>query len=82
MLFRGSANLENRPIYLFDELVEDQDPQFRKFFYRKLLPKMKEKGKIIIAVTHDDHYFDVADKIFKMYLGKIEMIEDIAIREI
>jgi cyclic peptide transporter len=68
--------LEDSPAYLFDELAADQDPQFRKFFYRELLPKMKEDGKIVIAITHDDHYFDVADRVIKMDLGKIEKIAD------
>jgi len=67
--------LEDAPIYLFDEVAADQDPEFRKFFYRTLLQKMKEEGKIIIAITHDDHYFDVADKIIKMDMGKIEAVD-------
>lgn len=28
------------------------------------------EGKIIIDITHDDHYFSVADKILEMNLGK------------
>jgi len=68
--------LEDRPIYLFDEIAADQDPEFRKFFYRDLLPRMKEKGKVIIAITHDDHYFDVADKIVRMDMGKIDILEE------
>ena len=67
--------LENSPIYLFDEIAADQDPEFRKFFYRDLLPRMKAEGKIVIAITHDDHYFDVADKIVKLDMGKIEEIQ-------
>ncbi|MGD2085260.1 MAG: cyclic peptide export ABC transporter [Candidatus Aminicenantes bacterium] len=67
--------LESRPIYLFDELAANQDPGFRKFFYRELLLEMKKQGKIVIAVTHDDHYFDVADKIIKMDMGKIDMMQ-------
>jgi cyclic peptide transporter len=67
--------LEDRPIYLFDELAADQDPEFRKFFYRELLVKMKEMGKMVIAITHDDHYFDVADRVIKMDMGQIELIE-------
>lgn len=67
--------LEDRPIYLFDEIAADQDPAFRRFFYRDLLQRMKEKGKIVIAITHDDHYFDVADKVIKMDLGKIDLLE-------
>jgi cyclic peptide transporter len=67
--------LEDSPIYLFDEVAADQDPEFRKFFYRDLLQRMKKEGKIVIAITHDDHYFDVADKIIKLDLGKIEKVD-------
>jgi cyclic peptide transporter len=67
--------LEDRPIYLFDEVAADQDPGFRKFFYRELLMRMKEEGKIVIAITHDDHYFDVADRVIKMDMGKIDLVE-------
>ncbi len=66
--------LEDRPIYLFDEVAADQDPEFRKFFYRNLLTRMKEKGKTVIAITHDDHYFDVADRVVKMDLGRIDKV--------
>jgi ABC-type siderophore export system fused ATPase/permease subunit len=33
---------------------------------------MREKGKIIIAITHDDHYFDIADKVLKINQGQLE----------
>jgi cyclic peptide transporter len=67
--------LENNPVYLFDEIAAGQDPDFRKFFYRELIPRMKKDGKIVIAITHDDHYFDAADKIIKMDMGKIEFVK-------
>lgn len=63
--------LENSQIYLFDEWAADQDSEFKKIFYRKLLPEMKKSGKIVIAITHDDNYFDVADRIIKMDMGKV-----------
>ncbi|HYC27184.1 MAG TPA: cyclic peptide export ABC transporter, partial [Chitinophagaceae bacterium] len=65
--------LEDSPVCLFDEWAADQDPDYRNFFYRTLLPEMKKQGKIIIAITHDDNYFDVADRILKMKQGKIEI---------
>ncbi len=68
--------LEDSPIYLFDEWAADQDPGYRHFFYKTLLPKMKSLGKIVIAITHDDHYFSVADKILKMNEGKLETYSD------
>jgi len=64
--------LEDSPIYLFDEWAADQDPEYRNFFYRTLLPEMKMAGKIVIAITHDDNYFDVADKVLKMKQGKVD----------
>jgi ABC-type siderophore export system fused ATPase/permease subunit len=64
--------LEGSPIYLFDEWAADQDPAYRQFFYRSLLPAMKMAGKIIIAITHDEHYFDVADRVYIMDQGKLD----------
>jgi len=63
--------LEDRPMYLFDEWAADQDPEFRDFFYRELLPELKKNGKCVIAITHDDRYFDIADRLIKMELGKV-----------
>lgn len=63
--------LEDSPIYLFDEWAADQDPTYRNFFYKTILPEMKAAGKIIIAITHDDHYFDTADRVFEMKQGKL-----------
>ncbi|WP_235075141.1 cyclic peptide export ABC transporter [Paenibacillus alvei] len=65
------AYLEDRPICLFDEWAADQDPEYRRFFYYTLLPDMKDRGKCIIAITHDDHYFHLADRVIKMDGGRI-----------
>lgn len=63
--------LEDKPIYLFDEWAADQDPEFRKFFYLVLLPELKARGKMVIAITHDDRYFGEADQHLKMEMGQI-----------
>ncbi|WP_191140364.1 cyclic peptide export ABC transporter [Polycladospora coralii] len=63
--------LEDKPIYLFDEWAADQDPEFRKFFYQVLIKDLKARGKCVIAITHDDYYFGVADKTLKLELGKV-----------
>ncbi|WP_136668995.1 cyclic peptide export ABC transporter [Flavobacterium sp. H122] len=65
------ALLEERPIIVLDEWAADQDPHFRKFFYEVLIPKFKKEGKTIIAVTHDDAYFNQADRIIKFDYGQI-----------
>lgn len=73
------ALLENKPILVLDEWAADQDPHFRKYFYENLLPKLKEEGKTIIAVTHDDAYFKYADRILKFDYGQI--IKDIKVTD-
>jgi len=55
--------LEDKPVYIFDEWAADQDPHFREYFYLELLPRLKRQGKTIVAVTHDDRYFDCCDRI-------------------
>ena len=63
------ATLDDRPICIFDEWAADQDPVFRKYFYDSILPELKKSGKTVVAVTHDDHYFDRADRIYEMDYG-------------
>jgi putative ATP-binding cassette transporter len=63
------AVMEQRGCLLLDEWAADQDPRFRKIFYRELLPRLKERGVTVIAITHDDKYFDAADRVFKMDMG-------------
>ncbi|MCE7996917.1 MAG: cyclic peptide export ABC transporter [Roseivirga sp.] len=74
--------LEDSEVFLFDELAADQDPQYRRFFYRELLPKMKQMGKIVIAITHDDQYFDVADQIMRMDEGKLQPYNELTLDSI
>ncbi|NIY74357.1 cyclic peptide export ABC transporter [Thalassospira sp. HF15] len=66
-----TAILENRPIIVLDEWAADQDPYFRKKFYHEILPELKKRGTTIIAVTHDDHYFEVADRRLHLETGKL-----------
>jgi putative ATP-binding cassette transporter len=66
-----AAYLEDRPIYLFDEWASDQDPYFREIFYKKLLPDLKQRGKTVLAISHDDRYFHVADRLIKLDYGKV-----------
>jgi putative ATP-binding cassette transporter len=68
------ALLEDRPILVFDELAADQDPAFRRFLYEELLPGLKAEGRTVIAATHDDRYFHVADKVVKLEYGKVEYV--------
>jgi putative pyoverdin transport system ATP-binding/permease protein len=67
-----TAYLEDRPVYLFDEWAADQDPLFKEVFYYQLLPELKARGKTIVVISHDDHYYHVADRIVKLEYGKVD----------
>ena len=67
-----TAYLEDRPIYLFDEWASDQDPFFRDIFYKQLLPELKRRGKTVFVISHDERYFDLADRAIKLDYGKVE----------
>ena len=66
-----AAVLERRPIIVLDEWAADQDPIFRRKFYREILPILRERGHTIVAVTHDSRFFDVATQQLHMEDGVI-----------
>lgn len=63
------ALLEDRDIYVFDEWAADQDWEFRDTFYTQLLPELKGLGKTCLVVSHDDRYWNVADRVIKLESG-------------
>ena len=65
------ALLEDKQFVILDEWAADQDPEFRKYFYQVLIPYIKGLGKTLIAISHDDRYFDVADEIITIDEGKL-----------
>ena len=65
------AIAEQRDVLLLDEWAADQDPQFRRTFYRVLLPQLRAMGKTLIVISHDDHYFDEADRLLEMREGHL-----------
>lgn len=65
------ALMEERPILVLDEWAAEQDPEFRAYFYEELIPLLKQAGKTIIAVTHDDAYFHCADRLLKFDFGQV-----------
>jgi putative ATP-binding cassette transporter len=63
--------LEDKPVYVFDEVAADQDPEFRQYFYDTLLPEMKSAGKTVVVVSHDDRYFHAGDRLLQMDYGRL-----------
>src|SRR5262249_8267772 len=64
------ALLSDRPIYIFDEWAAEQDVIFRDLFYRDILPDLKRRGKAVMVISHDDRYFDAADRIVALERGR------------
>jgi putative pyoverdin transport system ATP-binding/permease protein len=64
-----AALLEDRPFCVFDEWAADQDPEFRRIFYREILPELRASGKTVLVISHDEQYFGVADRCLRMDFG-------------
>ncbi len=68
------ALLEDRPIIVLDEWPADQDPEFRRYFYEELIPMWRARGKIVLAVSHDDRYFRCADRVLVLEYGRVRSL--------
>ena len=66
-----SALLEDRAIYIFDEWAADQDALSRNYFYETLLPSLKQAGKLVVVLTHDQGFDRIADRICRFQDGKL-----------
>lgn len=69
-----AALLEDRELYVFDEWAADQDPSFKDTFYNHYLTQLRDQGKAVVVITHDDRYFDLADKVVWMESGNVSRI--------
>ncbi|MCJ8274071.1 MAG: ATP-binding cassette domain-containing protein [Psychrosphaera sp.] len=67
------AYAEDAAIYVFDEWAAAHAPTFREYFYTELLPELKSKGKTVVAITHDDKYFHLADRLCTFDMGVAEV---------
>ncbi|MDE2464711.1 MAG: cyclic peptide export ABC transporter [Alphaproteobacteria bacterium] len=70
--------LDRRSVMVLDEFGADQDPEHRHRFYREWLGDLKAMGKTVIVVSHDDRYFDAADRIIRLDFGRV--VEDRRVR--
>jgi len=65
------AVAEQKDILLLDEWAADQDPAFRRVFYQTLIPELKAMGKTLFIISHDDGYFEHADRLLLMKEGRL-----------
>jgi putative ATP-binding cassette transporter len=73
-----AACLEDRPFYIFDEWAADQDPHFKEIFYRSLLPELKSRGKTVLVLSHDERFYNLADRIIKLDYGQLVSTQRVA----
>jgi putative ATP-binding cassette transporter len=66
-----AAWLEDRPFIILDEWAANQDPSFKQMFYGQLLPEMRAAGKGLLVISHDEDYFDVADRVIRLRDGRV-----------
>lgn len=64
-----NALLEDPDIIVFDEFAADQDVEYKKLFYETLLPELRDRGKLVIAITHDESYFHCCDRRIRLENG-------------
>lgn len=70
-----SACLADRPIYVLDEWASDQDPIFKSVFYTRILGDLKNQGKAVVVITHDERYFHLADRCIRIEHGQFQPME-------
>jgi putative pyoverdin transport system ATP-binding/permease protein len=66
-----AAIMEDRAIDVFDEWAADQDAVSRRYFYETFLPELRRMQKLVIVLTHDEGYDEVADRIIRFHDGKL-----------
>jgi len=69
-----AALAEKKPILILDEWAADQDPGFRQYFYNSLLPLIRAENITVIAITHDENYFHLADKRLHLENGVLVQV--------
>lgn len=70
------ACLEDRPFLIFDEWAADQDPVFKEVFYHEVLPALREQGKAVLVISHDDRYFDAGDRLLRLDSGRLSALRE------
>ncbi|MEI6411728.1 MAG: cyclic peptide export ABC transporter [Bacteroidota bacterium] len=63
--------LEDKPIYFFDEVASDLDPEFRDKFYYEILSELKARNKTVIVISHDQQYWNVPDRLLQFQDGRM-----------
>ena len=66
--------LEDPRTIILDEWAADQDPAFRRRFYETILPGFRAEARVVLCATHDDHYFALADRCYRLVDGQLTLL--------
>ncbi|MCB0564423.1 MAG: cyclic peptide export ABC transporter [Lewinellaceae bacterium] len=77
-----TALLEDKPIYIFDEVAADLDPEFRDKFYFEILKELKARNKTILVVSHDQQYWSVSDRLIRFQDGMMWELSKVEVRSL
>ncbi len=77
----ATSILEDKDIYIYDEVAADLDPWFRDVYYYKILSKLKARNKTVFVVSHDKEYWHIADRILFMEKGQLSELTEKEIDE-
>ncbi|MFW2176942.1 MULTISPECIES: multidrug ABC transporter permease/ATP-binding protein [unclassified Moraxella] len=72
------AIAEEKSILLLDEWAADQDPAYRRVFYHDIIPMLQQMGKTLLIISHDDSYFERADRLLLMKNGELSELTGMA----
>ncbi|HLZ88299.1 MAG TPA: ATP-binding cassette domain-containing protein, partial [Puia sp.] len=65
------ALLEDKPILILDEWAAEQDQHNRECFYHEWIADIRRSGKTVIIISHDEAFYDAADRVVRFHYGKI-----------
>lgn len=69
---------QQREILVLDEWPANQDPMFRERFYTQILPMLRSEGRTIVVISHDDRYYSLADRLWRLDDGRISQLPSLA----
>src|SRR5262249_44843664 len=48
------AYVDDKPITILDEPAADQEPAFQEIFCEEILRELRDRGKLVVVMSHDD----------------------------
>lgn len=58
-------------IVVLDEVSSNQDSGFRNKIYHEIIPELKDLGKTVVVISHDERYFELADVLLHFKNGQL-----------